>query len=235
MIRSDDDPATKTVAEVDDASTADEADDVGQRCPERQDEDLKMGRPHSAQSTMTKKNPTVASSVGGLDLRCTSWSSPCSGWPRSTPAWFLFRGRCCRCRSWWRPNGSRRSRSKGRRRGRRGGRWGRRLPCSRSLFSGWSRWCSACRWRWWGCTSRSQTPACRTRARLSRCCSCSTGCTPGYGTRSVSWVLPPLGNLSAEFEAAARPLPPFLLLRTWSYCRCSHVCFLFLSSQSHYY
>lgn len=51
MIRSDDDPATEAVAQVDDAGTADEADDVRQRCPERQDEDLKMGRPHSAQST----------------------------------------------------------------------------------------------------------------------------------------------------------------------------------------
>lgn len=153
------------------------------------------------QKAMTKKKKTtVASSGGGLDLRCTSWSSPCSGRRRSTPAWFLFRGRCCRCRSSWRPNGSGRSRSMGRRRGRRGGRSGRRLPCSGSLFSGWSRWCSACRWRWWGCTSRSQTPACRTRGRLSRCSSCSTGCTPGYGTRSVSWVLPPLVNLIAEFE-----------------------------------
>lgn len=81
-----------------------------------------------------------------------------------------------------------------------GGRSGRRLPCSRSLFSGWSRWCSACRWRWWGCTSRSRTPACRTRGRLSRRCSCSTGCIPGYSTRSVSRVLPPLVKLSAEFE-----------------------------------
>lgn len=71
MIRSDDDPATKTVAYVDDAGTADEADDVRQRRPERHNENLKMGRRHWAQAK-NNKNPTVALSAGDLDLRCTS-------------------------------------------------------------------------------------------------------------------------------------------------------------------
>lgn len=57
VIRAEDDPATETVAEVDDPGAADEADDVWERCPEGQDEDLesKHGsslRPKAAEVTI---------------------------------------------------------------------------------------------------------------------------------------------------------------------------------------
>lgn len=79
MIRPDDDPATKTVAYVDDASTADEADDVRQRRPERHNENLKTDRRHWAQARGKKKKKApprgffcVCVERGDLGLRCTS-------------------------------------------------------------------------------------------------------------------------------------------------------------------
>lgn len=44
MIRTNNDPAAKTVAEVDDPGTADEPDHVWERRPECQDEDLEQGK-----------------------------------------------------------------------------------------------------------------------------------------------------------------------------------------------
>lgn len=40
MIWTNNNPAAKTVAQVDDPDTADETDDIRKRCPECQDEDL---------------------------------------------------------------------------------------------------------------------------------------------------------------------------------------------------
>lgn len=44
MIRTNNDPAAKTVAQVDDPRTADETDHVWERCPECEEEDLKQGK-----------------------------------------------------------------------------------------------------------------------------------------------------------------------------------------------
>lgn len=42
MIRAQDNPATKTVTQVDDSRAADETDNIWESCPECQDEDLEM-------------------------------------------------------------------------------------------------------------------------------------------------------------------------------------------------
>lgn len=114
MIRTDNDPAAETVAEVDDPGTADEPDHVWKRCPECQDEDLKQGEGVRLSVCLKKTTTTLLCGEAAIDLllRCTSWSSPCNGWLPSTQAWFPFPGRCCRCRSWWPPSRSRRTQSR---------------------------------------------------------------------------------------------------------------------------
>lgn len=46
MIRSEDDPAAKTVTQVDNSSAADETDNIWESCPECQDENLKIATEH---------------------------------------------------------------------------------------------------------------------------------------------------------------------------------------------
>lgn len=46
MIRAKDDPAAKTVTQVDYSSTADETDNIWESCPECQDENLKIATEH---------------------------------------------------------------------------------------------------------------------------------------------------------------------------------------------
>lgn len=49
VIWTQDYPATKTVTEVDDSSTADESDNIWESCPECQDENLKIDPEHKSE------------------------------------------------------------------------------------------------------------------------------------------------------------------------------------------
>lgn len=73
MIRTNNDPAAKTVAEVDDPGTADEPDHIWKRCPECQDEDLKQGK-GVRQSVCLKTTTTLVCGEAAIHLllRCTS-------------------------------------------------------------------------------------------------------------------------------------------------------------------
>lgn len=54
------DPAAKTVTYVDNSSTADETDNIRERCPECQDENLKIAIEHQASITKTKHKNKVS-------------------------------------------------------------------------------------------------------------------------------------------------------------------------------
>lgn len=56
MIRANYDPAAKTVTYVDNSSAADEADDIRERCPECQDESLKVAADQTSIRKTTHKN-----------------------------------------------------------------------------------------------------------------------------------------------------------------------------------